>query len=275
MAREATGAAWKRLPDKAAMAFAMFSIAMIAAQSAAAQINPYRQTAGISGSDSDDGPARTGARVPGLSGFSGRGLAVSASMNSRYEDNLSRLSVPDDGFRIQPLVSASYGLGSNRLRVFAAGSYGRDIVRGNQLFQGGDRSSLSGGLDFASSRCSGELGASFRKSLNLRADAALFGAFQQQNTTLGVAADCRIGSALTASASISKSNDRNDQGASQALNVESLNYSASLGYNANALGQISLGGAIAQHIAIHAPERVGRLVLSAYLCGARCSYGGG
>jgi len=244
MARETFGVVCKQSPDKAgfAMAIAFLFSAATAAQPASAQVDPYRQPVRQVASDSDDGPVRSGARVPGLTGFNGRGLAVSASVSTRYESNLSRLPAADDAVRFLPQVSASYGLGSKRLGLFAEGSYGRDIVRGNQLIKGGDRSSFSGGLDFALSRCSGELGGSFRKSLNLRNDASQFGVFQQQTVTAGAAANCRIGNALSLTGAISKSNDKNVSGASQVLNAERLDYSAGLDFNANALGQLSLGG---------------------------------
>lgn len=227
------------------MGFAMLSFAFVAARPANAQINPYSQSSPhIGATDSDDDPARSTGNVPGVAGFSGRGLAISASMNSRYESNLSRRQAADDGLRFQPRVSADYGLGSSRLGLFVEGSYGRDIVIGNRLFRGGDRTNVSTGINFALSSCSGELGGSYRKSLNLRNDAARFGAFQQQTTTFGFAGSCRIGRALSINAGVSRSDSENTRSVSQALNVERLTYSAGLGFNANALGQLSLTGSI-------------------------------
>jgi hypothetical protein len=258
MARQEIDGASKQPTDKArvALASAFLIGAAIVAQPASAQINPAQQTVRPMASNSDDGPVRSGARVPGVAGFNGRGLAVTASVSNRYETNFSRLPAIDDAVRFLPQVSASYGLGSKRLGLFVDGSYGRDIVLGNQLIKGGDRSSLSGGLDFVLSRCSGQLGGSFRKSLNLRTDAGLFGGFQQQTETLGTAANCQIGNALSVNGAISKSKDKNVAGASFALNTDRLDYSAGLGFNASGLGQFSLGGAISD---VHFP---GRFVVS-------------
>ena len=245
MAREANGVAGRQRSDKAAVAMALLSIAAIAAQPAHAQINPSQQTGPQGGSDSDDDPVGPGANVPGVSGFGGRGLAVSASVNSRYESNLSRRTPADDGMRFQPQITAEYGLGSSRLGVSVEAGYGRDIVRGTEAFKGGDRKSLSSSVNFALSRCTGQLGGSFRQSLNLRSDASQFGSFQQQTTTLGLSVGCRLGSALSANAAINKSDGKNTRSVSQALNVQRLTMSAGLGFNANALGQFSLGGSIA------------------------------
>lgn len=245
MRHSANGKVWTAWPASATRGAALLVLAACAVQPAAAQMSPSRQLAPQSGgSDSDDEGMRPGANVPGLSGFSGRGLALAASLNTRYETNLSRQGLPDDGVRIQPRASAEYGLGSSRLGVFVEGSYGRDIVLGNNFFRGGNRSSLAGGVDFALSRCSGEVGGSFRESLNLRSEASVFGGFLQQSSTAGVAASCRFGRALTINAGINRTNSQNSRGGSRALNIERMTVLAGMSFNASALGQFSLSGSI-------------------------------
>lgn len=244
MARTALTMAWRGLPEMGTLSIAVLSIAAFAIEPATAQINPNTQTVPQGATDTDDDPVRSNARVPGVAGFTGRGLSISTSLNSRYESNLSRRLTPDDGFRIQPRISADYGLGSNRLGVFVAGSYGRDIVLGNRFFGGGNRSNVSAGVDFELSRCSGEIGAGLRESLNLRNDAAQFGAFQQRSLVYGFAASCQLGRALSINAGISRSDAQNGRGASTALNVETLAFTGGLGLNIGSLGQLSVSGSV-------------------------------
>jgi hypothetical protein len=136
------------------------SLALIAslAAPASAQINPYAQT-GSAGGDNDDDPLRAPSAVPGLTGYS-RGLALTASIASRYEDNLLRQAVKDDGIRVRPSVSANYGLGLGRGGLFVQGNYGRDMIYGSRRVAASERMMIGGGLDFNLSRCTGQIGGS-------------------------------------------------------------------------------------------------------------------
>lgn len=232
----------KAWPVSATWAAALVGLTMIAADPATAQINPNRQAPPPAASDTDDDGVSASGSVPGLSGFNGRGLAVSASVGSRYESNLSRRQPADDGFRFQPKVAADYGIGSSRLGFFVAGTYGRDIVKGNRLFRGGDRSSANAGVDFQLSRCAGEAGGSYRRSLNLRGDAVQFGAFQQEATAYGFAARCQIGRALSLNAGYTNTSSEVERGVSQALNVDGETFSGGLSFDGRGLGLISLTG---------------------------------
>lgn len=233
---------WKGLPKAVMLAAA--GLAAIAAAPACAQLNPYRQAAPQGATDTDDASTTASGVVPGLTGFSGRGLAISASVNSRYETNLSRRQPVDDGFRFQPRITADYGIGSTRLGFFVGGSYGRDIVRGNNFFGGGDRSSANAGVDFQFSRCAGEAGASFNRSLNFFGDVAQFGGFQREATAYGAGARCQLGRALSLNLGYTDTRSQFGRGVSQALNVNSRALSGGLSFNGNALGQVSLSGSL-------------------------------
>lgn len=229
-------------PAAAAWCAAAVSVAAFAAVPAAAQINPYQQSPPPAASDTDDDGPGVSASVPGLSGFNGRGLAISAAVNSRYESNLARRQPADDGFRIQPRVSADYGLGSSRLGFFVGGSYGRDIILGNRFFGGGDRSSANAGVDFQLSRCGGEAGGSYRRSLNLRGDSSLFGAFQQESRAWGFAARCQIGQALSINAGYTNTSSQTELGVSQALDVNASTITGGLTFDGRGLGLFTLSG---------------------------------
>ena len=216
---------------------------MIAAPAVAQSINPYRQTAPIMASDTDDGSYRATANVPGLGGFGGRGLTLSASLTTRYESNLARLPTSDDGLRILPQVNFGYGLGGSRLGFFVEGYYGRDIVRGNNFLRGGDRSKIAAGVDVSLSRCTAELGGSYRRNLNLLNDAAQFGSFQIEQTTYGVTAQCGFGSALSVNGGFSQSDSSNATGSS-ALNFQSTNFNAGVSLGSAAFGQVQLQGSL-------------------------------
>jgi hypothetical protein len=244
MARGDDLVARKAWPTAATWAGALIVFATIAPHPAVAQLNPNKQAPPPSGSDSDDDSSSASGSVPGLTGFNGRGLAVSAAMNSRYESNLARRQPADDGLRFQPRISADYGLGSSRLGFFVGGSYGRDIVLGNRFFGGGDRSSANAGVDFELSRCGGEAGGSFRRSLNLRGDSALFGAFQQGSTAYGIAVRCQIGRALSLNAGYTSTSAQTEFGVSQALNVDAKTFTGGLGFDGRGLGQFSLSGSL-------------------------------
>ncbi|WP_353216592.1 hypothetical protein [Sandarakinorhabdus sp.] len=212
----------------------------------AAQINPYRQTSSQGATDTDDGPVRSSINVPGVAGFSGRGLLVTGSVGSRYEGNLTRQQPADDGVRITPQARAEYGLGSERLGLFLSGSYGRDIIRGNNILRGRNRADVSGGADFQLARCSGQTGGSFRQSLNLRNDATLFGSFQQRTTTIGLTGQCRLGSAISLNAAVNRVDSKSVGTVGRALDLATLTYSAGLAFNSNFLGRFSIDGTISQ-----------------------------
>ena len=220
----------------------MIGLALVAASPAAAQINPNRQAPPPTASDTDDGAVSASGSVPGLSGFNGRGLAMSLSTSSRYESNLSRRQPPDDGFRFQPTINADYGLGSSRLGFFVAGTYGRDFVRGNRLFRGGDRRSANAGVDFQLSACAGEAGASYRRSLNLRGDAVQFGGFQQEATAYGFGVRCQIGRALSLNAGSTNTKSQVERRVTQALNVEGQTITGGVTFDGRGLGLFSVTG---------------------------------
>lgn len=217
------------------------------ASPAAAQINPYAQT-GNAGGDNDDAPLRASSAVPGLSGYQ-RGLSLGASVSVRYEDNLLRQSVKDDGVRVRPLVSGGYGLGLGRGGLFVQGNYGRDLIYGNNRVAGAERLMLGGGLDFNLSRCTGQVGGSWRRGLSFVTEQSLFGGFSQETANAGVSAQCRLGGALSINGSVLRSDiavNRTAAGAppSAALDVQSWSYSAGIGFGTVALGQFNLGGSI-------------------------------
>lgn len=192
----------------------------------------------IRSSDTDDQALGGGGGVPGVSGFQGRGLGASLSFDTRYDDNLSRFPIKDDGFRMRPQVQANYGLGSQRLGVFVNGSLGRDIVIGNGFQRGSNRYGIDGGVDFAVSRCDAEVGASFSQNLLFLGDVAQFGQVQQESTTAGVSAGCRIGRALSITGSVSR--QTSSLGNNPAFDFRSWNYSAGAGFGNERLGQFGI-----------------------------------
>lgn len=188
--------------------------------------------------DTDDQALGGGGGVPGVSGFRGRGLGASLSLDTRYDDNLSRFPVKDDGFRIRPQIQANYGLGSERLGVFVNGSLGRDIITGNDFQRGANRYGIDGGIDFAVSRCDAEVGASFNQNLLFLGDIAQFGQLLQENTTAGVSAGCRIGRALSVTGSVS--HQTSSLGGNPAFDFRSWNYTAGVGFGNQQLGQFGI-----------------------------------
>lgn len=237
----------QRMPRGMALVFC----AVLAGVSApaAAQINPNAQTTSSGPSDNDDDPLRAPSAVPGLSGYS-RGLSLGITVSSRYDSNIGRQVVADDGYRIRPLVTGGYGLGLGRGGLFVQGNYGRDLVYGSSLVRPLDRLMLGGGVDFQLSRCTGQAGGSWRRGLTFVTDAALFGGFSQETATAGFAAQCRLGGALSLNGSVLRSDTRtvrNSAGAqpvSTAFDMQRWSYSAGLGFGTAALGQFSLGGSI-------------------------------
>ncbi|WP_152417308.1 hypothetical protein [Sandarakinorhabdus sp. AAP62] len=223
------------------------SLALIAslAAPATAQINPYAQTA--SAGDNDDDPLRAPSAVPGLAGYN-RGLALTASIATRYEDNLLRQMVKDDGVRVRPQVSGSYGLGLGRGGLFVQGNYGRDMIYGSRRVAASERLMMGGGLDFSLSRCTGQVGGSWRRGLSFLTDVSQFGGFEVETATAGFAAQCRLGGALSINGSVLRSDSTVTQNAagpnSSAFNQERWSYSAGIGFGNPTLGQFNLGGSI-------------------------------
>ena len=244
-----------------AMALAAFAVLACLAAPAMAQINPYAQTGSTGAGDNDDDPLRAPTAVPGLTGYN-RGLAIGLSVSSRYDSNLARQAVADDGFRIRPQVNAGYGLGLGRGGLFVQGNYGRDLVYGSRRVAPSDRVMLGGGLDFNLSRCTGQVGGSWRRGLTFVTDATRFGGFSQETATAGFAAQCRFGSALSVNGSVLRSdistvrNGGAAQPFSTAFDIQRWSYSAGLGFGTAALGQFSLGGSITDS------RMPGRLVLT-------------
>lgn len=240
-------------------AAAALALCALCAAPAAAQVNPYAQT-GNAGGDNDDAPLRAPSAVPGLSGYQ-RGLALGASMAVRYEDNLLRQLVKDDGFRIRPLVTGRYGLGLGRGGLFVEGNYGRDIIYGSQRVAPSERMMLGGGLDFNLSRCTGQVGGSWRRGLTFVTEVSQFGGFSQDSATAGFAAQCRLGGAFSINGSVLRSDvsvNRNAAGGptSTAFDIQRWSYSAGIGFGTVALGQFNLGGSISDS------TMPGRLILT-------------
>lgn len=192
----------------------------------------------IRSADTDDQALGAGGGVPGVSGFQGRGFAGSAVFETRYDDNLSRFPVKDDGLRMRPQVQANYGLGSERLGLFVNGSLGRDIIIGNRFLRGANRYGIDGGVDFVVSRCDAEVGGSYAQSLLFLGDIAQFGQMQQVNNTAGVSAGCRIGRALSITGSVSRQISQISGNA--AFDFRSWNYTAGLGFGNERLGQFGI-----------------------------------
>jgi Putative beta-barrel porin 2 len=233
------------------LALASTTLCAAVASPAAAQINPYAQTSNASG-DNDDAPLRAPSAVPGLTGFQ-RGLQLGAFMSVRYEDNLLRQAIKDDGFRIRPLVSGSYGLGLGRGGLFVQGNYGRDIIYGSNRVAPSERMMIGGGLDFNLSRCTGQVGGSWRRGLSFITEVSQFGGFSQETATAGFAAQCRLGGAFSLNGSVLRSDvssNRNATGgpASAAFDVQRWSYSAGVGFGNPTLGQFNLGGSISDSV---------------------------
>jgi hypothetical protein len=240
---------------------ALASLALIAslASPATAQINPNAQT-GNAGGDNDDDPLRAPTAVPGLNGYS-RGLQLGASISTRYEDNLLRQAIKDDGVRVRPLVTGSYGLGLGRGGLFVQGNYGRDIIYGSNRVAASERMMVGGGLDFNLSRCTGEVGGSWRRGLSFLTDVSQFGGFSVETATAGLAAQCRLGGALSINGSVLRSDSSVNQNlaggpATAAFNMQRWSYSAGIGFGNAGLGQFNLGGSISDS------TMPGRLVLT-------------
>jgi hypothetical protein len=228
---------------------------MAAAMPSAAQTQPA-QPVSPQVRDSDDEPLRSGAGVPGVGGYPGRGLSVSAQFSSRYESNLGRINIVDDGFRIRPQLDAAYGLGLGRQGLFVRGTVARDVFIGTEQFGDRDRLSVSGGLDYRLSRCSGQAGAGWQRNLVLETDAGRFGGFEQARTNAGVTLSCRIGNALTVDGSVTRFIAESTGNAANVFDVRSWTYSAGLGFGGATLGRFSVNGSITD------TDMPGRLVIT-------------
>jgi hypothetical protein len=238
------GAAWR-----AAGGFVLAAALLaVSAAPAAAQINPYKQTQLTGPDDLDEDAARGPSAVPGLLGYS-RGLELAATVSSRYEDNLGRQRIKDDGVRVRPQALATYGLGLGRGGLFVQSSYGRDFIYGTSRLLTTDRLMLGGGVDVKLARCTGELGGSWRRGLSFASDAALFGGFSQEIANAGVAGECRIGGALSVNGSVLRSDIKTVRDSlggqpSRAFDMRRWSYSGGVGFGTAALGQFSLSGSI-------------------------------
>lgn len=205
----------------------------------AQSLNPYNPPPVVN--DNDDAPLRAGPNLPGLAGFPGRGLHLGLAVISRYETNISRSVVAEGGYRVRPQATAGYGLGMGRQGVFIEGSVGRDIFYGTDFQPDRNRFQLGAGVDYQLSRCTGQTGASWRRSLAFQSDAAAFGGFQQETTAFGLTASCRIGGALSVNGSVVRTLVDTEAASGNAFNVNNWTYSAGLGFGSAAFGQISLG----------------------------------
>jgi Putative beta-barrel porin 2 len=194
--------------------------------------------------DNDDGPIRGGGGVGGVGGYPGRGLNLQFNASGRYESNLGRQEIPDAGYRLRPELQARYGIGLGQQGLYVEGTVARDMFFGATNLRDRDRYFAGAGLDYKLSRCSGQVGGSWQRALVFQSEAASFGGFQQDRTSLGVNANCRIGGALSVEGSVSRLNFSTENGASDAFNVNSWNYSLGLTLGSSTLGQFSLTGSL-------------------------------
>lgn len=215
-----------------------FWLAPVAAQQISAQSSP-------SLGDNDDGSPRGPASLAGVGGFPGRGLQLGINVAGRYEDNVTRQQIADPGYRLRPQVNARYGIGLGQQGLFVEGLVARDMFfGGGPRLRDRDRLQAGAGLDYRLSRCSGQLGGSWQRSLVFQSDAVVFGGFQQDSTRAALSASCRISGALALEGSISRQIFKTEFGAGNAFNVNSWNYSTGLSLGSSALGQFSLTGSI-------------------------------
>jgi hypothetical protein len=84
-------------------------------------------------------------------------------------------------------VSGRYGLGLGRGGLFVQGNFGRDVIYGSNRVAPSERLMLGGGLDFNLSRCTGQVGGSWRRGLSFITEASQFGGFSQETATAGFA----------------------------------------------------------------------------------------
>ncbi len=195
--------------------------------------------------DDNDDLAAGGSNVAGLNGYPGRGFQLDASMSSRYEDNLSRRPLRDDGLRLRPTATVSYGLGAGRVGLYATGTYGRDIIIGNSFLREADRQRYGAGVAAQLARCSVDAGGSYARNLILSTDVAAFGALQQRNTQAEARAVCKFGAALQVSGGIGFGDTGLVRGSNTAaFDSERWSYNAGLAFSRPLIGTLSLDGAI-------------------------------
>jgi hypothetical protein len=182
--------------------------------------------------------------VASLPGYPGRGLSLMATVQTRYDDNLARRPIKDDGVRIRPKATLSYGLGAGRVGLYGIGSYGRDIVRGNNLFRGADRHFYGGGVSAMLSRCNLDAGASFRSNLVFTADVGVVGSIEQRTAQAGGTASCQIGSAISISGGVTHADLRIARQVTGAFDSKRWTYTTGVAFARPALGRISLDGSL-------------------------------
>lgn len=195
--------------------------------------------------DDNDDLETASAGVAGLAGFPGRGLQLNASFLSRYEDNLARRPVKDDGWRLRPSATATYGLGAGRLGFYATGTYGRDIIVANNILPATDRQRLGAGVAAQLSRCNIDAGASYARYLVLTTDIGQFGGIQQRTTQGGALLACRFGSALRLNASATFADIGLARGpGTSAFDSRRWTYTSGLSFTRPALGTLSVDGSL-------------------------------
>lgn len=214
-----------------------------AAAPASGQIVPTKQDA-PQVRDSDDEPLRSSGGLPGLGGYPGRGLSISGSLLTRYEDNISRQVVPDAGFRLRPQLDLAYGLALGRQGLYVEGSVARDMFIATDFRPDRGRYTAGAGLAYQLSRCTGDVGASWQRSLAFLSDAIEFGGFEQQRTSFGLTANCRIGGSLSVQGSVNRRDVETERSVGDAFNFNSWSYSAGIGFGNAGLGQFSLNASV-------------------------------
>lgn len=212
---------------------------LVAAAPAAAQLVPGAP-APTPVRDNDDDPLRAGPGLPGVGGYPGRGLQLRFDILGRYEDNLGRRQAADSGYRLRPQAAGSYGLGLGQQGLFINASVARDIFVDVPNLQDRDRFQVGAGLDYRLSRCSGTTGAGWQRSLMFQSDASAFGGFEQERTSFGITASCRISGALGLNGSVLRSIVSTETGFGAAFDLSNWTYSAGLSFGSAGIGQFSL-----------------------------------
>ncbi len=207
--------------------------------------------------DNDDAPIRNAGGVGGVAGYPGRGLQFGFNVSSRYESNLGRQNLPDAGYRIRPQVDGRYGIGLGQQGLYVEGTLARDMFFSAPNLRDRNRYQLGAGLDYRLSRCSGQLGGSWQRSLVFQSEAVAFGSLQQDSTRLGLSANCRISGAIGVNGSVSKQEFKTEVGQGTAFNVSTTSYSLGLSFGSAGLGQFSLSGSSSDS------QMPGRLVVTA------------
>lgn len=206
--------------------------------------------------DNDDAPLRNSGGIGGASGYPGRGLQLGVGIVSRYESNLARLATTASGYRVRPQIDARYGIGLGQQGLYVEGLLARDMFFGAPNLFHRNRYQAGAGLDYRLSRCSGQLGGSWQRSLVFQSEAVAFGAFEQESTRLGLNANCRISGALSLDGSVAKQAFKTEVGLGNAFNVDTMSYSLGVSLGSAGLGQFSLSGSSSDS------QMPGRLVIT-------------